>query len=130
MKTAAKIFIWIGMIFGAIGIIPLVIGIFALKKINSAKTKDDLTGWGIATVIFCSTLGGILMLCIPENELDGADVKGNNTVVVEGRTVQKQDTTKTAEEELAKAKALYEQGILSETEYSDIRKSVIEKYLK
>ena len=44
MKQAAKIFIIIGMIVGAIAIIPLVVGIIALKKLKTAQTKNDLTG--------------------------------------------------------------------------------------
>ena len=61
MKTAAKVFIIIGMIVGAIAIFPLVVGIIALNKLNTATKKDDLTVMAILTLLFCSLLGGIFM---------------------------------------------------------------------
>ncbi len=69
MKTAAKVFIWIGMILGAIWIVPLVIGILSLVKLSQAKSKAELQILGILSVIFCSVLGGVFMLCIKEEEL-------------------------------------------------------------
>lgn len=70
MKTAAKVFIWIGMVIQFFLIYPIVIGVLALQKINNAKSTNELYGWGIATAFLCSPLGGIFMLNIKENELD------------------------------------------------------------
>ncbi|MBQ7643012.1 MAG: hypothetical protein IJS67_03825 [Clostridia bacterium] len=56
------------MIFGFWLIVPLIVGILALSKMESAKKKEDLTAIGILTIIFCSFFGGIFMLCIPETE--------------------------------------------------------------
>jgi hypothetical protein len=47
-----------------------VVGGFALHKLKTASRKSDLTGIGILTIILCSMVGGILMLCIPEEELN------------------------------------------------------------
>ena len=69
MKTAAKVFIILRMIFGFWMIIPLVVGIIALNKIKTAKTKNDLVAMGVVTLIFCSLLGGIFMLCISDQDL-------------------------------------------------------------
>lgn len=69
MKTAAKVFIILSMIGGFWMIFPLVIGIIALKKLNNATKKDELTGIAIVTLLFCSLIGGILMLCIDEKDL-------------------------------------------------------------
>ena len=74
MKTAAKVFTIIGMIFGFILIIPLIVGILSLNKIDSAQNKDELTVLGFLNILFCSFLGGIFMLCISDAEL-----KKNNT---------------------------------------------------
>ena len=82
MKTAAKVFIWIGMILQFFLIYPIVLGIFALKKINSATSKDELQTQGIFTTLFCSLLGGIFMLCIKDEELNGAISPSNNGVIV------------------------------------------------
>lgn len=69
MKQAAKVFIWIGMISQCILIFPIIFGILALKKINSASSKKDLQTLGFLTIFFCSTIGGIFMLNIKEDDL-------------------------------------------------------------
>ncbi len=63
MKTAAKVFIIIGMIVGAIGILPIVFGAITLSKMGKATCKDDMVVWGVLTLLFCSLLGGIFVLC-------------------------------------------------------------------
>lgn len=69
MKQLIKVFTIIGMVCGFWMIFPIVIGIISLKKLDEAETKDDLTTWGVLNLIFCSLIGGILMLCISEDEL-------------------------------------------------------------
>ncbi len=69
MKSAAKAFIWIAMILSFYLIFPVIVGVCALKKLDSATTKEELTNIGILTLIFCSMIGGIFMLCIDDNEL-------------------------------------------------------------
>ncbi len=69
MKTAAKVFIILGMIFGFWTILPLIFGIIALKKLKTATTKQELTTTAILTLLFCSLIGGILMLCIKDEDL-------------------------------------------------------------
>lgn len=67
MKTAAKVFIWIGMILQFFLIYPIVIGIFALKKLDNPSSSSDLQTWGLLTVFFCSPIGGILMLSVKDS---------------------------------------------------------------
>jgi D-alanyl-lipoteichoic acid acyltransferase DltB (MBOAT superfamily) len=50
-------------------IVVEVVGGIALKKLSVAKTKSELLPIGICTIIFCSLLGGIFMLCIPGTDL-------------------------------------------------------------
>ena len=69
MKQATKVFIWIGMILQFFLIYPIVVGIFALKKLKEATSKDDLKSMGIITALFCSLIGGICMLNIKDEEL-------------------------------------------------------------
>ena len=69
MKTAAKVFIIINMIFLFWLIFPLVVGILALGKLNTAKKKDDLVVMGVITILFCSLLGGVFMLLVTDEEL-------------------------------------------------------------
>ncbi|MEE1025338.1 MAG: hypothetical protein U0L48_09795 [Acutalibacteraceae bacterium] len=60
MKTAAKVFIIIGMICGFWWVLPLVFGIIVLVKM---KNDQLTTGWKVVTLIFVSLIGGILLLC-------------------------------------------------------------------
>lgn len=73
MKTAAKVFIIIGMIVGAIGIIPLIFGGITLSKMKTATCKDDITTWAVLTLIFCSMIGGILLLCCKDEDFASND---------------------------------------------------------
>lgn len=68
MKTAAKVFIIIGMIIGAIGILPLIFGGITLSKMKQATCKSDITTWAILTLLFCSLIGGILLLCCNDED--------------------------------------------------------------
>ncbi len=65
MRTAAKVFVIIGMIFGCWLIFPLIIGLCALGQINNEFEKPS-TAMSVVTLIFCSLLGGIFMLCIED----------------------------------------------------------------
>ena len=69
MKTAAKVFIILGMVFGFWMIVPLIVGIIALNKLNNAKSKSELTGVAICTLLFVNLIAGILMLCINDEQL-------------------------------------------------------------
>lgn len=61
MKTAAKVFMIIGMVCGFWCVLPLVFGIIGIKKLNNGEMT---TGWKVVTLIFVSLVGGILLLCM------------------------------------------------------------------
>ena len=69
MKTASKVFIWIGMIAQFYLIYPIIVGILALRKIDEAVDRNELQTFGLITLFFCSLLGGVFMLCIKDEEL-------------------------------------------------------------
>lgn len=74
MKTAAKVFIWIGIILQGIFVFPIIVGFFALKKINN-ESPASYKEFAILVCFFCSLLGGIFMLCLDdgtENTESGA----------------------------------------------------------
>ncbi len=70
MIKASKVFIILGMIFQFYLIFPIIIGAFSLNNLKKAKVKNELISWGVVTIIFVSTLGGIFYLCIPQTALD------------------------------------------------------------
>ena len=65
MKKVAKVFIILGMIFGFWYVLPLIFGAIALKKM---KTEKPSVGLSVCVLIFCSTLGGIFLLCSKPEE--------------------------------------------------------------
>ena len=69
MKAAAKVFIILGMIVGFWMILPLIFGGMALKKLNTATSKSELTGTAILVLLFVNMIGGILMLCLKDQDL-------------------------------------------------------------
>ena len=69
MKTAAKVFIILGMVIGCWMIVPLIVGGIALSKLNKANSRSELTAIAVVTLLFCSLLGGIFMLCLKDEDL-------------------------------------------------------------
>ncbi len=69
MKTTIKVFIWLGMIFQFFFIFPIIVGAIALKKLETAKTKEELTGIAIAVLLLVNMISGILMLTISDKDL-------------------------------------------------------------
>lgn len=85
MKQAAKVFIWMGMIIQFYLIYPVVIGIFALRKIEETTEKNELQTLGVLTMLFCSLLGGIFMLCIKDEDLI---FDNENTIIIKKEKVK------------------------------------------
>lgn len=60
--------IW-GAIVLVITIVCLIVTIFAYRALDRATSHEQLTGWGIAAVIFCGVIPGVLMLCMRDQDL-------------------------------------------------------------
>ena len=133
MKLACKILIIISMAVGFWFIAPVVVGIVALSKLDQAKTKDELTGVAICTLLLCNTIAGILMLCITDEELqkDGSAAVANKTEQINKQPSAQSEQNKTDEviKKIEKLKSLKDQGILSEEEFENLRKREINKIL-
>lgn len=65
MKTAAKVFIIISMVCGFWMILPLIFGGIALSQMSTQKPS---TGICVCVLLFCSLIGGILLLCSKEED--------------------------------------------------------------
>ncbi len=66
MKTAAKVFIILSMVVGFWTILPLIFGGIALSKM---KKNELTTGWKVCVLLFVNIIAGILLLCMPEEEV-------------------------------------------------------------
>ena len=69
MKTAAKILIILNLIFSFWLIIPLIIGIIALRKLEKETNPKNLVVIGVLVLIFSSLIAGILMLLMKPSDL-------------------------------------------------------------
>lgn len=71
MIKAAKILIIIEMVLKFWCVLPLIFGFIALKHLKEAKCRADVSvAKSILTLIFCSAIGGILMLCLTDEHFD------------------------------------------------------------
>ena len=129
MKTAAKTFIIIAMIITFWMIYPIIVGSIALSKLNSSTEKSQLVGIGVCTIIFCSQLGGIFMLCIPESEFKGkAESVAAETVTAETLTTGAKELQKSnVIEDLQQLKTLFDDGIISEEDYNRKRQEYLDR---
>lgn len=69
MKTAAKVFLIIGIVFTFYLIYPIVLGVIACKKLEESKDIKEIHNWGIVCLFLVSIIGGIIMLVMKEDDL-------------------------------------------------------------
>lgn len=66
MKTAAQVFIILGMVCGFWAILPLIFGGIALSQMS--KGQRPSTGMSVCVLLFCNMIGGILLLCAKDED--------------------------------------------------------------
>jgi hypothetical protein len=150
MKTTCKIFIYLSIIFGFYLIVPIIVGIIALEKLDSAKSREEIKTIGILTLIFCSVVAGIIMLCIDDNELKENEViedensKDNKPIIQDNEpdknddiikepndnTNKNDDQNESLKKELSDAKNLYDNKLIDEDEYKKMVSKIIDKNIK
>ena len=153
MKTAIKVFLYLGIIVGAIGagvafissflalpvslgylvsvvgcLIPVIVDSIALKKLKVANSKSELTGISVIVLIFGGIIAGILMLVASEDDLLSFNESRVATPKVDEAKEEKK--TEDLEEELNKLKDLKEAGTITEEEYDTLRAKAVEKFTK
>lgn len=121
MKKITKILIIIGMALSWFLIYPVVLGICAIKKLESARFKNDLVSWAIITLVFVSPVAGILMLTLRDEDLGDEDdlYYAENT-----------KPTNFALEKLNNIEKIYqlkEKGLISEEEFLEKKKFYLEQ---
>ena len=145
MKNAAKILLYIGIgLFGFIGFIyfilsfcgipasllylifvayavciGIILPIYALRRIDTAKSKKDLQVWGIVILIFSNLVAGILILLIDDEELNRKAINNSN----------KQITTDELSDRLEKLRRIKEEQNLTDEEYNELKKKVIDDFI-
>lgn len=127
MKKIARIFIILGMVFTFYLIFPIIVGIIALDKLENAKSRDDLMGIGVCTALFCSLIGGILMLCMTDDDLNENRDKniGENTEQKKINDNADRETKADTAGKLLELKKMLDDGIISQEVFEEKK----EKYL-
>jgi len=78
MKTAAKVYIYIGMIFGFFLIYPIVLGSKALRLLDSATKKQDLRNIGTLILLLDNPVAGKILSLIDDSDLS-SNLEKNKT---------------------------------------------------
>lgn len=129
MRSLAKFFTIMGIICECWLVLPLIVGILSIKSIDNAKTKDDLVALAICNMLFCSFLGGLFMLLIPES-----DFKQNKTHVSTSPKMLEQYFDKKQENSsqdpdsidlLERYKSLLDKGIITQEEYEQKKSEIM-----
>lgn len=154
MRTIIKVFLYLPIIGCGIGLIPILISAFvyipaslvsliaipficvpivvdaiALKKLDNAESKQELTGISVAVLILGGVIPGILMLCASEDELILGGSKKEKESDKRGEE-KEENKVSDLESELEKLKRIRDNGDMSEEEYDEARKKAIERYMK
>ena len=118
MKKAAKVLLIVGMVLQFYLVYPIILGVIAIKKLENATTKSDLTAWGVISIFFVSTVGGILMLLVPEEEL--SPYAYYHTHHFESNNERKEES-KDYIQRIKELKELLDSGAISQEEYDELK---------
>ncbi len=108
MKTASKVFAILGIVWNSFmalvwfitlcsnilyfayfipialflfSVTGIIVSSFSLSRLNSARTKRELTGTAVCCLILCNLVAGILMLCIKDADLtDNTNLNNLNAI--------------------------------------------------
>ncbi len=134
-EVPAEAFVMVGVIFLFIAFLFVVmigLSIIYNQKLNKAKTPNELIGWPVVMIIFGYFLVGLFGLLLTQEELDKKNnitnpdpIKVEPVVTTSSSVADKESST---EDKLIKIKALYEEGIITEEEYNQKRKEIINNF--
>lgn len=106
-----------------IPIASLLVAHFTLKSLKVATKKDDIIGISVVCLIFSSIIGGIVLL-----SSDDKDFVASTNV----KTSKSQEDSELTplEKNLKKIRNMKESGVISQEEYDQLRKKILEKEYK
>lgn len=69
--VAAQVFIILSAILGIFLLfIPTIVGAIAYNKLKYAKSRSEITGVAICTLLLCNSLAGMIMLTMIDEDLN------------------------------------------------------------
>ena len=106
-----------------IPIASLLVAHFTLKSLKVATKKDDIIGISVVCLIFSSIIGGIVLLSSDDKDF----VASTNA-----KTSKSQEDSELTplEKKLKKIRNMKESGVISQEEYDQLRKKLLENEYK
>lgn len=106
-----------------IPIASLLVAHFTLKSLKVATKKDDIIGISVVCLIFSSIIGGIVLLSSDDKDF----VASTNA-----KTSKSQEDSELTplEKNLRKIRNMKESGVISQEEYDQLRKKILENEYK
>ena len=106
-----------------IPIASLLVAHFTLKSLKVATKKDDIIGISVVCLIFSSIIGGIVLLSSDDKDF----VASTNT-----KTSKSQEDSELTplEINLKRIRNMKESGVISQEEYDQLRKKILENEYK
>lgn len=106
-----------------IPIASLLVAHFTLKSLKVATKKDDIIGISVVCLIFSSIIGGIVLLSSNDKDF----VASTNA-----KTSKSQEDSELTplEKNLKKIRNMKESGVISQEEYDQLRKKILENEYK
>ncbi|MBQ8872953.1 MAG: SHOCT domain-containing protein [Clostridia bacterium] len=101
--------------YGAFGGLAVGFGFKALKLVNNAKRADDISlGWKVVILLLVNQIAGIILLCMKDTDFDPQLAQP-----------QPQQLPNADLERIANLKTLYDNGALSEEEFTQLKHKII-----
>ena len=106
-----------------IPIASLLVAHFTLKSLKVATKKDDIIGISVVCLIFSSIIGGIVLLSSDDKDF----VSSTNA-----KTSKRQEDSELTplEKNLKRIRNMKESGVISQEEYDQLRKKILENEYK
>ena len=103
------------IVYGAMGGLVVGFGFKALKLVNNAKRANDISlGWKVVILLLVNQIAGIILLCMKDTDFDPQLAQP-----------QPQQLPNADLERIANLKALYDNGALSEEEFTQLKHKII-----
>ena len=104
------------IVYGAFGGLVVGFGFKALKLVNNAKRANDISlGWKVVILLLVNQIAGIILLCMKDTDFDPQLAQP-----------QPQQLPNADLERIANLKALYDNGALSEEEFTQLKHKIID----
>lgn len=106
-----------------IPIASLLVAHFTLKSLKVATKKDDIIGISVVCLIFSSIIGGIVLLSSDDKDFVAS---------IKTKTSKSQEDSELTplEKNLKRIRNMKESGVISQEEYDQLRKKILENEYK